>query len=95
MDMAQQFLSTVANNSQVVYWILVNDLTIESVLLYTLREEIKATAKAGLDSGLDQNNFTIIQYVNHVIAFNFRFATDIVPCWSNWVFYPAALRRTT
>ena len=47
---------------------------------FTEEEEIKATAKAGLDSGLDQNNITIKQYVNRVIAFNLRFATDIVPC---------------
>ena len=59
MDMAQQFLSTVANNSQVVYRRPVNDPTTESVLLYTLREEIRATAKAGLDSGLNHNNITI------------------------------------
>lgn len=57
--MAQQFLLTVANNSQVVYRRPVNDPTTENMLLYTLREEIKATAKAGLDSGLDQNNITI------------------------------------
>lgn len=69
MDMAQQFLSTVANSSQVVYRRPINDPTTESVLLYTLREEIRATAKTGLDSGLDHNITIKVQLIMSLFIF--------------------------
>ena len=65
--MAQQFLSTVANSSQVVYQRPINDPTTESVLLYTLREEIRATAKTGLDSGFDHNITIKVQLINVIV----------------------------
>ena len=61
--MAQQFLSTVANSSQVVYRRPINDPTTENVLLYTLHEEIRATAKTGLDSGFDHNITIKVQLI--------------------------------
>jgi len=92
---AQQFLSSVANSSEVVAQRPTNDPTIESVLLYTLHEEILATARTGLDSGIDLSSIPNQITFNLAIASNSRFFADLVPCWGYWLLYPAALRAAT